>query len=266
MSGRSGWVGLAMLGCLSLPSTNVGAQDDGGNDGTIRGVVTDSTGRPLVDVEVISLTFRRSTRTDSAGRYLIAGVPRKDQLVMARTPGFLRAESIVSPTLDSRTVTLDFRLSRVAQSLDTVRVIARDVCPPHDFDGFECRRRAGMGQFRSGDELRAMDAVYFADFFYGLEGLRIVPVRLDLALQSTTRGRCIAYGYNGRQRTAAERLLEPKDIAAIEYYATYEDVPEAYQRLAWPRYGGSPCALVMYWTYSYIKHEDKQKAKRKRKG
>lgn len=254
---------VAVLGGVLVSSARVDAQDGGDGDGTVRGIVTDSAGRPLGDVEVTSLTFKRSTRTDAAGRYVLAGLPRGEQLVMARAPGFLRSESIVTPSYATPTVALDFRLARVAQALDTVRVTARDVCPPYDFEGFECRRRTGAGQFRGGDELRALDAVYFADLFYGLDDIRVMPMRLGLGIQSTAAWRCIAYGYNGRQITAAEKLLEPRDVAAIEYYSTYREVPEAYQRLAWPRTNAKPCSLVMYWTHSYIRHTERQRAKRK---
>ena len=256
----------SIVACLLAMPAAAGAQDVEAGKGTIRGFVTDSGGRPLADVEVISLTFKRSTRTDASGQYVLAGLPRGEQLVMARTPGFLRSESIVTPSYAMPTVTLDFRLARVALTLDTVRVTARDTCPPYDFEGFDCRRRTGAGQFRGGDELAAIDATYFPDLFYGLEGIRVEPVRLGLGMRSTEGWRCIATGYNGRQITAAEKLLEPRDIAAIEYYATYQDVPEAYQRLAWPRNRAKPCSLVMYWTHSYIKHAEKQKRKQARKG
>ncbi|MFM8782371.1 MAG: carboxypeptidase-like regulatory domain-containing protein, partial [Gemmatimonadota bacterium] len=40
--------------------------------GVLRGTVTDTTGRPLPNVEVLSVNAKRSARTDAAGRFTLA--------------------------------------------------------------------------------------------------------------------------------------------------------------------------------------------------
>jgi hypothetical protein len=41
--------------------------------------------------------------------------------------------------------------------------------------------------------------------------------------------------------------LVTRDVIAIEYYQHYKDVPEVYQRFAWPKEEPAPCSLIVYW-------------------
>jgi hypothetical protein len=227
--------------------------------GVIRGTVTDSAGRPLRDVEVLSVNAKRSTRTNADGRFTLARLPWGQQLIMARLPGYRAAERAVA-MLDEDTPPVDFQLFRVVQLIDTVRITSHDGCSAFDFAGFECRRRAGIGQFRGEAELTALRPTYWADMFEGLQGFRRVPYRhpqlgQDWTVISTTGWRCLTEGWNGRHKTAADEVVMASDIVAIEHYEVYEKVPAAYKRLAWPNTQERPCALVMYWTRGYIEHQ-----------
>ena len=228
-------------------------------DGVIRGIVTDTTGRPLENVEVLSVNARRSTRTGKDGRFTLARLPFGQQLIMARSPGYQPADRAVN-MLDANMPELQFRLRRVVQALDTMRIVSHDGCAAYDYAGFDCRRRAGIGQFRGPDELAALRSYYWADMFEGLPGLRREPRRdpiigQDWWIASTTGWRCLSEGWNGRQRTADLENVRPSDIVAIEHYETYEKVPAAYKRLAWPNQQDKPCALVMYWTKGFLNAE-----------
>jgi len=224
--------------------------------GVLRGVVTDTAGRPLADVEVLSVNAKRSTRTDREGRFTLARLPFGQQLVMARYPGFQPGDQAVN-MLNESMPPLTFRLRRVVQAIDTVRIVSHDGCAPYDYAGFACRRRAGVGQFRGAEELAALRPHYWADMFEGLPGLRNyqVPDRLmgfDWRVESTTGWRCLEEGWNGRERTANLENVRPSDIVAVEHYDVYEKVPAAYKRLAWPTTQEKPCALVIYWTRDFV--------------
>lgn len=226
--------------------------------GIIRGMVIDTAGRPLRDVEVLSVNSKRSTRTGNDGRYTLARLPWGQQLIMARLPGYRAAERAVA-MLDESTPPVNFELGRVVQAIDTVRITSHDGCAAYDYAGFECRRRAGVGQFRGEAEIKALHPTYWADMFEGLTGFRRTPVPhpvhgRDWAIESTTGWRCLVEGWNGRQKTAADEVVMPADIVAIEHYEVYEKVPAAYKRLAWPNSEDKPCALVMYWTRGFIEH------------
>lgn len=227
--------------------------------GTIRGTVTDTTGRPIRNAEVLSVNGERSTRTDGNGRYTLTRVPWGSQLIMARSPGYRPSERIVS-MLDESAPTMDFVLAHVVQLIDTVRITSHDHCVAYDFEGFECRRKAGIGQFRGEAELRALRPMHWADMFEGLPGFRRAPFvnnlrQQDWTVQSTTGWRCLMEGWNGRHRMAADELITPGDIVAVEHYDVYERVPEAYKRLAWPNGQDKPCALIMYWTRPFLENK-----------
>lgn len=248
---------LLLAALLAVPCARAAAQS-----GVIRGTVTDTAGRPLRDVEVFSINTKRSARTGDDGRYALARLPWGQQVIMARLPGYRHSEKAIS-MLDRSTPELDFVLSQMVQLIDTVRITSHDGCAAYDVAGFECRRRAGIGQFRGEEEIAALRPIYWADMFEGLEGFRRAPIRSpiigqDWTVESTTGWRCLMEGWNGRHKTAADEIVLPKDIVGVEHYEVYEKVPAAYKRLAWPSGQDKPCALVMYWTRGFVEHANKR--------
>ena len=250
MSGRHFVTAFALL-ALAVPAARAEAQQ-----GVVRGVVTDTAGRPLRGVEVFAIRTGRSTRTDAAGRYTLTRLPWGQSVVMARTPGYRPAERAITIG-DEGTAELSFQLGRVIQLIDTLRITSHDACAGYRYDGFECRARAGIGQFRGPNELRALRPEFWADMFDGLQGFRRVQFtnsrrELDWTVISTTGWRCLNVAYNGREMTALEQEIRPEDIYAIEHYDVYEKVPAIYKRLSWPGDRPEPCALIIYWTKRYV--------------
>jgi hypothetical protein len=236
--------------------------------GTVRGVVRDSAGRPMRGVEVLALQQDRSTRTDAEGRFLLRGLPWGQVVLMARSPGWKPQDRVVQIGDNGAEREVIFQLYRAVQLLDTARIVSQDGCAAYRYEGFECRRRAGIGQFRGPEELEALRPQYWADMFEGMNGLRKEPMRdlergrLDWTVASTTGWRCLMEGFNGRQRTSREEVIFHDEIYAIEYFDVYERVPEAYKRLAWPNGQERPCALVMYWTKTWIEENGGPPARR----
>ncbi len=231
--------------------------------GVVKGIVTDTGGRPLENVEVLSISAKRSTRSGRDGRFTLARLPFGQQLIMARLPGYQPSERVIR-MLDTASPELTFRLRRMVQALDTIRIVSHDGCAAYDITGFECRRRAGIGQFRGADELTALHSYFWADMFEGLPGLRRESARdstigQDWRVASTTGWRCLMEGWNGRHKTAADENIRPDQIVALEHFDSYEKVPAAYKRLAWPNGQDKPCALAMYWTRDFVEHEAKRR-------
>lgn len=230
--------------------------------GVLRGVVTDSLGNPIRGVEVLAIQTERSTRTDAQGRFTLTRLPWGQSVVMARSPGYRAVERVIQIGDDNQ-ATMDFRMLRAIQLIDTLRITSHDGCAAFRYEGFECRRRAGIGQFRGPDELRALRPDYWSDMFDGLTGLRKVPFtnqalgRLDWTVMPTTGWRCLVEAFNGRERTAREILIRPDQIHSIEVYDVYERVPEPYKRYAWPADSRTPCTLIMYWTKVWIEENEK---------
>lgn len=226
--------------------------------GTVRGVVTDSVGNPMRGIEVLALQQERSTRTDAQGRFILRGLPWGQVVLMARSPGWKPQDRVVQIGDNGAEGEVRFSLTRTVQLIDTARIVSQDGCAAFRYEGFECRRRAGIGQFRGPEELEALRPQYWADMFEGMNGLRKEPMRdlergrLDWTVASTTGWRCLMEGFNGRHRTAREEQIFHDQIYAIEYFDVYERVPEAYKRLAWPNGQAQPCALVMFWTKAWV--------------
>lgn len=254
---------LALAAVLTIAASVVSPRAAAAQAGVLRGIVTDTGGRPMPGVEVLSINAKRSVRTGRDGRFILAKLPFGQQLVMARFPGYQPADRAVN-MLDENVPEITFRLRRTVQAIDTVRIVSHDGCAAYDFAGFDCRRRAGIGQFRGEGEIRALRPYYWADMFEGLPGLRRVPARdsligQDWAVSSTTGWRCLTEGWNGRQKQAADEGARPDRIVAIEHYDDYDKVPAAYKRLAWPNTEQKPCALVMYWTKDFLEAEAKKR-------
>lgn len=247
---------LALLLATLVPS-RVAAQA-----GVLRGTVTDTAGRPLPGVEVFSVNGKRSTRTARDGRFTLTQLPFGQQLIVARLVGYQPGDKAVN-MLDSVQAPIAFRLRRVVAALDTVRIVSHDGCAAYDYGGFECRRRAGIGQFRGPEELAALRPYFWFDMFEGLPGLRreaaMDPViGQDWGVASTTGWRCVTEGWNGRVKAAYLENVRPNQIAAVEHYEVYEKVPAAYKRLAWPNDQQKPCALIMYWTKDFVEEQQRK--------
>lgn len=253
------WImAIAMALLASVTPTAARAQA-----GVVKGIVTDTGGRPLENVEVLSINAKRTTRTGKDGRFTLARLPFGQQLIMARLPGFQPSDRAIN-MLDNAAPDITFKLRRVVQALDTMRIVSHDGCAAYDFAGFDCRRRAGIGQFRGQEELAALRSYYWADMFEGLPGFRREMARdstigQDWRVGSTTGWRCLQEGWNGRHKTAADENIRPDQIVGIEHYESYEKVPAAYKRLAWPNGQDKPCALVMYWTRGFLENEAKRR-------
>src|SRR3954463_12974022 len=57
-------------------------------DGTIRGIVKDSTGIVLKEVDISILTLHQLTRTDEKGTFTLTKLPRGEHELMVRKLGF----------------------------------------------------------------------------------------------------------------------------------------------------------------------------------
>lgn len=211
----------------------------------VRGTVTDSAGDPVRDAEVYVLTSGHGGRTDEAGSYAIGRLIEGPTRLRARTPGWQPVDTAV--TLELRgTATVDFVFRHRTAPLDTVRVTSARDCPRWSLDGFECRRRTGLGVFRDASEIAALTPIYFADIFDGIPGVKRVPLHLDVGIAATTQWRCIVYLENGHPpfwKNAQQ--VNFLDVVAFEFYDVPEQIPEWYKSYAWS--GNEPCSLVVLW-------------------
>ena len=126
-----------------------------------RGHVTDSLGTSLPDVNVAIVEAGRVTRTDTAGRFVIRGLPPGTYHITLRRPGFgpIAGSGSFAPG-DSVDVT--FRMRRLVVALDTVRTDTTAVRSEWQTE-FEKRRSAGLGTFLTTPDYRYREGTRLSD-------------------------------------------------------------------------------------------------------
>jgi len=237
----------AALFSLALAAT-VGAQQ-----ATISGTVRDSASRPVANADVIALPGAHRARTDSAGKFTIAGMDGGSYTVRARKLGFAPSETTVDISGNGRlnvVLTLDQRMPM----LDTVIVRADGSCPDRTLDAFPCHRRFGKGLYLDYTDIDEKDPLYAADIFRDIQGFRVDvrstrtgPVRVAVP----SNFHCLVSLVDGRPVSPANPIpLTPIDVIALEVYRQPDEVPKEYERYIWPNTGMATgrCMLVVYWT------------------
>lgn len=223
----------------------------------LTGVVSDSTGQPLRQAEIIVNPSAVRTRADSAGRFSVSLRRGGRVEVIVRLVGYRQfIDSVRVP--NTGTQRFNVRLERLPTRLAAMLIIDRSLCATTALSGFECRRDSGVGYFRDAGELRSMRPQTWADMLDGMPGLRresrMGPYGMDTR-PAASPSRCVREIWNGQlpmndpdAEFQPDEYWTPQDVVAIEYYEQYRDVPPQYQRYAWwPPIGGQPCGLIVYW-------------------
>ncbi len=235
----------------------------------LRGTVVDSTGNPIENVEISATTVGRLVRTDAVGHFEMDTLVTGPSRLVVRRLGW---KAIDTTIYLNQKIPVQIRLvmARVAQSLEEVRIVSHDDCPTKTLEGFDCRRRAGIGAFRDSAELAALQPMCMSNMLVGMEGIRTVGSNGSpcAALESTKGWRCVRTLVDGRPLNTLGQL-RMTDYIAIEFYDEEDKIPEWYKSLAYqqgnasrpttavrgratqyrtPAMPGRFCALIVYWT------------------
>lgn len=232
--------------------------------GSITGIVTDESGRPIPDAEVHAFPESAHARTDSAGRFILTKLGSGFYHVRARHIGYTSLE-ITTDLEKNGHVELKFELKARPAMLDSVIVEASGKCPPLSYGGFNCRRRFGKGVYLTDDDIGDKGAIELGDVFEDIPGFRSEMRETRIGRKPVpiaTRGnRCINALVNGKPIALTNPLPRyANELIAVEIYATPSEVPPEYQRYIWmgsarqssailsrPTPDDS-CSVVVYWT------------------
>jgi hypothetical protein len=239
---------ILLIAAASLP---VSAQ--GTHGGTIAGTVRDSGAQPIPDADIIVRPGNHRARTDTAGRFIIAGMDGGGYAVYARKIGYAPEHWDIKLSKSGR---IDLKIVLRRQQLDTVVVTASRNCPAYSLDGFFCRRRAGGGLFLDYPDIDERGVTYTGDLFRDIPGFRttLVSTRsglMPVGVRANGFG-CIRALVDGHPASAANVVpAYTGDLSAMEVYLKPDSVPAAYQRYTWP--GGDltrtgRCSVIVYWT------------------
>lgn len=224
--------------------------------GTIDGIVTDTTLRPLnaADVSVVGVGAR--VVTSENGRFRILQVPPGQYLLVVRRIGYAPTSGIIQVPGDD-TLRLSYTLARSENMLDTVRVRERRVSMR--MLGFEQRRLQGQGQFITQEDLERRGSPAVKDALRNVRGLQVSELTNEQFAGAVALSRREGGSFNGGSSGACpmqivldgiilpgnfnlDLLPSPKQIAGIEVYAGPATIP--------PQFGGGDrrCGLVAVWT------------------
>jgi len=219
----------------------------------ITGTVRDSASQPIADADVVMRPGNHRARSDSAGRFLLAGVDDGSYVVYARKLGYALERWDVKLSNAGR-VDVRFVLHR-QQQLEEVTVTAARNCPAFSLDGFACRRHAGGGIFLDYPDIDERGEPYTGNLFRDMPGFRtrLVSTRRGVVpVGFRTNGGCVNSLVDGRPASNDNPVpAYTHDLSAMEVYVRPDSVPPQYQRYTWltgdiERTGR--CSLVVYWT------------------
>jgi hypothetical protein len=253
---------------LTLVSHTAQSQQGGTNRAVVDGVVTDTSLVPLGDVAVDILRSSIRVRSLENGRFRILDLAPGSYVLVARRVGFDPALTHLDVT-QGDTARISLALTPTGRALDTVHVRGEQLAPR--MQEFEERRKLGVGQFMTGDQIHARNPLTMTDLMRTFLGVKIME----------TGGGGGSYRYYCNMTTAAPpepvpglggvrnpgiqpaegcfmdvlidevRLRTPIDlnilpppasIAGIEVYSGPASIPLRFRGL------GSMCGVVLIWT------------------
>lgn len=220
------------------------AQAQGAVSGTI---IEDGSRRPLAGVEVLLDGTDHATVTDSAGRYILVGLPTGRRFLVFRMVGYRPVRSFLILARGD-TIQVDGTMVAEGVRLDSITVTGRPVISM-GLDGFAERRSRGFGKFFDSTELRRRDQMHTADLLGRFASIEIsrqpgawlaFNKRRNCAFEIRLDGAVIG---GGAFMTPPDlRSFGVSSLAAVEIYQTPGEVPL--------EYGGrnASCGVILLWT------------------
>jgi len=214
--------------------------------GSIRGVVRDSTQRPMSNADVFITPGNRRVRTDSTGRFAFDSLGAGQYIVRARRVGYGPTEWSIDLSKSGH-ADVQLLLGGRIVMLDTVYSTDGRPCEPKKYEGFLCRRATAAGTFMDYTDIDTMQVDYSADLLRDVGGFTtdLRPSRNGVTRVAGSRA-CTIVLLNGYPASWSSIPDVPSMIVAIEIYKSPKDIPKEFNRFTW---GKERCWLVAWWTY-----------------
>ena len=213
-------------------------------------------GRPVPGAQVHVLGFDSKTRTDSAGRFAMVGLPGGTQTVQVLALGAAPARTIVE-LKPGGSADVQLTIDPNAVALAPVSVIAERTRVART--GFEERRKMGFGRFLTSDEIEHRHAFETSELFRALPGVTVSRADFRTVILfnrgqglNSAGGPCEpALFVDGVYLRADPAMslddwVRPGDIESIEIYNGLAGVPPFARGLA------LYCGVVVIWTKSAL--------------
>ncbi len=222
--------------------------------GTIDGAVTDTNLVPLrgAFVSILGSTLRVGTGPN--GRFRIVNVPAGRHVLIVKRSGFRPASSVIDlAAADTLRVAYTLNDDPVAT---LGPVVVTETSPAARLSGFEARRKLGVGEFMTADEIEKRNSVYTTELMRKFLSVNVSPSRTSTLIEYfalSTReggnpnvGACPMQVYLDQVPLPTpfnlDLLPSPRDLAGIEVYAGSSTVPA--------QFGGANrgCGVILVWT------------------
>jgi hypothetical protein len=207
----------------------------------VSGVVRTVNGEPLANTVVRVLDTGPTARTDTDGRFNLAGLPAGTQVLEARRLGYLVAQQRVELRA-GRTASTDMSLQRIV-TLDSVRVFAQRSRYRESLE--RQRRQAGAGTYLTEEQIGRTVAVETSELVTRTGAFRVSGTGLDTklyvqrGLMSIVGGPCpMNIVIDGSQHQDIN-LVRPNEIGMMEIYKGPAGAPVEYD---------NACGVVVIWT------------------
>jgi hypothetical protein len=217
------------------------------------GRIVDDKGTPIPKADVTLAGSRIKTVTGDGGSFALRDLPAGSQTIQVRKVGFVAVDTAL--TLSSVSpLQLAMNLHATAVTLNTVNVHAARLAALQRV-GFERRRKTGIGQYLTEDEIRSRGKGRLSDVARTIPGLQVrytssgLPVIVQGRGASNTLTGCVTYlldanPYLDRPPGTIDALVRSEDVIGLEVYGPSE-VPAD---LVVTQAGMSSCTLVVIWT------------------
>jgi hypothetical protein len=227
----------------------------------LEGRVQRPDGTPVVGAIVEIEGTTDSATTGDEGAFMIRGLPSGTHMLDVRSVGFEPASVVVELTRrEVRRVVV--AMMNAAYVLSPVIVQAQQLAKGYANVGFTQRKRVGVGQFMTLDEITHRQAQQFTDLFTNFHGVRLAyggPAGTDV-VPSRGIGGCLVYVIDGQPFNTVvhgelDAMLLPESLAGIEVY-TPATVPEEFKvrslpgtsELGVPTLGRIDCTTIVIWS------------------
>lgn len=222
----------------------------------LRGIVTDSAGYPLPNVEVRIIDLGRLARTDVNGRFVIPRISDRIVELTARRLGYevrMVRVSLINGEGDSL---------RIVLRAEPIRLQAMEIEENEEkhpfFSEYARRRERGIGTFITHEEIEKLNTSYPSDAFRRLPGMRLVSVGNGMGVRFTRSvgmrtsgargaagGDCVPTIWVDGQSAVGLEIdeIRAQDIHGIEIYKGNSTVPPQFVK------GGlAQCGAIVVWT------------------
>jgi hypothetical protein len=225
------------------------------NTGTLTGVVLDEVGKPVPGVEVALAKVSRTTRTDSAGKFILGLVPAGAYDVTFRRVSYAPMVFMLEITRGD-TTEAEVKMNVVAQEMTAIKVEEKPELI-RQLDGFEDRRRQRLGHYVTRKEIEERNPLVLSDMFRMIPGVELVPMGTSSRSQlrftraraaSMARGRECPVNYYIDGQFATGYNIDDMPVGDVEGIEIYSGIATLPGQFAKNSRGTIGCGTVVIWT------------------